>query len=387
MKQEIISYISSIKDDIYNLSNYLYSNPEPSYKEYKACSYIINMLKAHDFKIQENYCNIDTSFYAQYGDGHPKICYICKYTSTEDVGHIFGNNVNASISIAAAIGLSKVISKIGGSVILIGCPGEYSNGAELTLSKQKCFEDIDVIIAPHCDIKTAESGTSMATIPLKIKYDENTNNKDKQLIKFSSLDVQLFILNTLNQLLKGFSNNCSIEIVSMINASSSSSSSSQSELNLYLRAPKMTEVRLLEKIIIDFTSSTSQVMNMTSQVSIFELPSEELLTNKSLSRILAHNLKECGIIDMDCCKNTLYGLGIGSISNITPCIYPSICITEKSAISCPSPTFATETQTDFCKCNMINAAEALAITGVDIIEKEELLKEIILELKQHKNNT
>ncbi len=30
---------------------------------------------------------------------------------------------------------------------------------------------------------------------------------------------------------------------------------------------------------------------------------------------------------------------------------------------------------------MIKAAEALAITGLDIIEKQDLLKEIILELK------
>ena len=386
MKQEIISYISSIKEDIYNLSNYLYTNPEPSYKEYKAYSYIINMLKDHNFKIQENYCNIDTSFYAQYGDGHPKVCYICKYTSTENVGHIFGNNVNASISVAAALGLSKVISKIGGSVILIGCPGEYANGAELTLSKQKCFEDIDVIIAPHCDIKTAESGTSMATIPIKIKYQQNSDNKDKQLIKLSSLDTCLLILNTLSQLLKGLNNNCSIEIVSMTNISSTFNSGSESEVNFYLRAPKMIEARSFEKIIMDFTSSTSRVMNMTSEISLFELPSEELLTNKSLSRILAHNLKECGIIDIDCCKNTLYGLGIGSLSNITPCVYPSICITEKSTISCPSPMFAIETQTDFCKQNMINAAEALAITGVDIIEKQELLKEITLELRHHANN-
>ena len=184
MKQEIISYISSIKEDIYNLSNYLYTNPETSYKEYKGCSYIINMLKAHDFKIQENYCNIPTSFYAQYGNGHPKICYICKYTSTENAGHIFGNNVNASISIAAALGLSKVISKSGGSVIVLGCPGEYSNGAELTLTKEKCFEDIDVIIAPHCDITNAESGTSMATIPIKIKYKQNIILRIKSLVTF-----------------------------------------------------------------------------------------------------------------------------------------------------------------------------------------------------------
>ena len=377
MKQEIISYINSIKEDIYNLSNYLYTNPETSYKEYKCCAYITNMLKAHNFEIQENYCNLPTSFYAQYGNGHPKICYICKYTATEHVGHIFGNNVNASISVAAALGLAKVISKSGGSVILLGCPGEYSNGAELTLTKEKCFEDMDVIIAPHCDINNAESGTSMATIPIKIKYTQN----DKEISNFSSLDAYLFVLSTLTQLLKGLKNNCSIDTVSIKNASSHPNSLSQSEAKFYLRANKLSEAKVLEKTIIDFIKSMSQIMNMSGEVSLFELPSEELLTNKTLSRIFTHNLKECGVIDINCCKNASYGLGVGSISHITPCIYPSISITEKQLISCPSPAFALETQTNLCQKNMIKAAESLAITALDIIEREDLLREIRVELK------
>ncbi|MGH4125932.1 MAG: M20 family peptidase [Clostridium sp.] len=381
MKQKIISYLSTIKEDIYSLSKYLYDNPETSYKEYKGCSYIINMLKDHDFEIQESYCNIPTSFYAKYGSGHPKICYICKYTSTENVGHIFGNNVNASISTAAALGLSKVISKIGGSVILLGCPGGYSNGSELTLAKEKCLEDMDVIFAPHCDISNAESGTSMATIPIKIVYKQDTNTKNKDIGNFSSLDAYLFILNTFSQLLKGLNNNCSIDAISINNASSCPNLRSQSEAKLYLTAAKLTEAKVLEKTMVDFIQSMSEITNMTADFSLFELPSEELLTNKSLSRIFTHNLKECGIINIATHKNATYGLGIGSISHITPCIYPSISITDKSLISCPSPAFALETQTDFCKNNTIKAATALAITGLDIIEKQDLLKEIIVELK------
>ncbi len=191
----------------------------------------------------------------------------------------------------------------------------------------------------------------------------------------------MFILNTLSQLLKGLNNSCSIDTVSIKNVSSCPNSLSESEVKFYLRATTLTEAKVLEKTIVDFIQSMSQIMNITGEISLFELPSEELLTNKSLSRIFTHNLKECGIINIDCCKNALYGLGIGSISHITPCIYPSISITEKSLISCPSPVFALETQTDFCKNNMIKAAEALAITGLDIIEKQDLLKEITLELK------
>ncbi|HEY8892972.1 MAG TPA: M20 family peptidase [Clostridium sp.] len=376
MKQEIISYISSIKEDIYNLSNYLYTNPEPNYNEYKGYSYIVNMLKTNNFEVQENYCNIPTSFYAQYGSGHPKICYICKYSSTDNLGHLFGNNVNASISVAAALGLSKVISKSGGSVILLGCPGDYVNGSELTLTKEKCFDDMDVIISTHCDITNAESGSSMATIPIKIKYNQNNN-----LNNLSSLDVYLFILNALSQLLKGFKNGCCIDAISMNNITSCLNSFSKSEVKFYIRATNIIEAELLERTIVDFIKSTSTIMNITYDISRFELPSQELLSNKCLSRIFTHNLKESGIINIACCKNTLYGLGIGSISHITPCIYPSICITENPLISCPSPLFALETQTDFCKDNMIKAAEALAITGLDLIEKQDLLKEIRFELK------
>jgi metal-dependent amidase/aminoacylase/carboxypeptidase family protein len=381
MKQEIISYINSIQEDIYNLSKYLYTNPETSYKEFKGYSYITNMLKSHNFNIQENYCNIPTSFYAQYGNGHPKICYICKYTSTQNVGHIFGNNVNASISTAAALGLSKVISKIGGSVILLGCPGEYSNGAELSLTKENCLEDIDIIIAPHCDINNAESGTSLATIPIKIKYTQDINNTKSELCNLSSLDTYLFMLNTLSLLLKGLNIRCSIDTISMKNVSSIPNSFPQSEVALTITATTLSEAKVLEKSIGYFTESLSKAMNVIVCISLFELPSEELLSNKSLSRLFTHNLKECGIIDIASCKNAQYGLGIGSISHVTPCIYPSISITENSTLSCPSPEFALETQTDLCKINMIKSAEALAITGLDIIEKQDLLKEITLELK------
>ncbi|MCB2293067.1 M20 family peptidase [Clostridium algoriphilum] len=381
MKQEIISYISSIKEDIYNLSNYLYINPETNYNEYKACSYIVNMLKAHDFEVEENYCDIPTSFYAQYGNGHPKVCYVCKYTSTENIGHIFGNNINASISIGAALGLSKIISKSGGSVIVLGCPGEYSNGSELTLTKEKCFEDMDVIIAPHCDVKNSESGTSMASIPIKIKFHENDSNNNLYLNNFTSLDAYLFILNTISQLLKGLNNNCSIDNISINNASTKINSFSNSDVKFYLRATSLTYARMLQKTIVDFIKSMSQTMNITQEITLFELPSQELLSNKCLSRIFTHNLKECGIIDIDSCKNTIYGLGIGSISHTTPCIYPSIAITENPLISCPSLAFALETQTEFCRINMMKATEALAITGLDIIERKDLLKEITLELK------
>ncbi len=126
--------------------------------------------------------------------------------------------------------------------------------SELTLTKEKCFEDIDVIIAPHCDITNAESGTSMATIPIKIKYKQNTNTNNKDSNNFSSLDAYLFILNTLSQLLKGLNNGCSIDNISIKNASTCPNLLSESEVKFYLRASTLNEAKVLEKTIVDFIS-------------------------------------------------------------------------------------------------------------------------------------
>ena len=44
MKQEIISYLHGHYDELFELNKYLYTNPEPSYKEFKCYDYISNFL-------------------------------------------------------------------------------------------------------------------------------------------------------------------------------------------------------------------------------------------------------------------------------------------------------------------------------------------------------
>ena len=44
MKQEIISYLHGHYDELFELNKYLYTNPEPSYKEFKCYDYITNFL-------------------------------------------------------------------------------------------------------------------------------------------------------------------------------------------------------------------------------------------------------------------------------------------------------------------------------------------------------
>ncbi|KYH31896.1 p-aminobenzoyl-glutamate hydrolase subunit B [Clostridium tepidiprofundi DSM 19306] len=381
MKQEIITYLSTLKEELFQLSYFLYTNPEKSFEEYKAKDYITNLLKKYNFNITHNYMNIPTAFYAEYGTGHPKICYICKFSASSfENTHIYGNNMNCSMSVGAALGLSKIISKTKGTVILLGCPGDDFNGSELTMAKQGIFEDIDVVIAPHSDVKNFESGTSMTVMPMQIEYLSNDSIEKNTLNYYSPLDACLFTFNALGILLKNTCNECSIDGISIEGAKNPYIYPSYAKAKFYIRTQNDEYAEILEDKIRNFIKALSPILNVKSNISFFELPSQSLLTNKALSRLFEHNLKESGIINIDCCKDYKVGLSIGSISHTTPCIYPSIGIVNDTTVIFPSKEFAECTVSEFGKEILLKACQALALTGLDIIEKEELLREMTEEL-------
>lgn len=387
MKQEIITHLNLIKEDILNLSKYLYENPEESFHEYKAHDYIVNMLKNHNFKVKEHYLDLPTAFYAEYGSGHPKICYICEYDAVKDLGHIVGHNLISSISLGAAISLSKIIPKSGGSVIVLGCPGEFLGSSKVTMTKQGTFNDIDVVLMAHPDTITAESGTSMAVIPIKIKYKSKQGFAYRKSKGYSALDACLFTFNTLSLLEKGFEEDSTIDGVILKGGDSPYLLPSETESKFYIRSSKMCTACQIERKIRELVKTTSSIMDIEAEICLYELPYDELIPNSVLSRVFCHNLKESGIINVGSPKDTNSALSLGTVSQVVPCIHPYIRITEDKDLKYSSSEFALATISYFAQDRVIKTAQALALTGFDLIDNESLLKQIKNEFYSKKGTT
>lgn len=390
MKQEIISYLFTIKEDIANLSKYLYENPEESFCEYKAFDYIIKVLKDKNFIVKKNYLGIPTAFYAEYGSGHPKLCYICEYDAATKDGHITGHNLISAMSISASLSLAKILNKFqSGTIIILGCPGEFISGAKVTMAKQGTFNDIDAVLMAHPDIENAETGTSMALLPVKVKYTSKealTHSRDGI---YSSSDACIFTFNAISFLKSGFERNCTIDGISIKNDGPYHTIPRESEVKFNIRTPKMLQACEIEKKIKELVKTTSNLMDVGYEISMPELPYDELIPNHALSRIFSHNLKEAGIIDSVKPKDTYAGLSLGTVSHIVPCIHPYISIVEDNSIKYSTREFAMATISEFAQDKIIKAASALAMTGFDLLEKEDLLKEIKTEfyesIKDHKD--
>ncbi|EDT77505.1 zinc-binding metallopeptidase family protein [Clostridium perfringens] len=387
MRQEVISYLSTEKEALFNLCKFLHDNPEDSYKEYDACKYICNFLRDRDFDVREKFLDLDTAFYAKKGNGYPKICFLCEYDAIKSKGgHITGHNLLTTISITSALGLSKVIEKSGGTVILIGCPGEYLGGTKSTYVRQGIFDDIDVVLTAHPDIVTSESGTSKSIIPLKVTFKGHDGLSFLDFDSFTSLDGTMLTFNVINALSKGFCKKANIHTILSQGGVTPLLRPVESEGKLYIRAESTKTAKCIENKIRNLVACISDTMNLESCVELYEPPNEELLSNQVLNRLYSHNLKENGIINIGKPRDIDAGLSLGTVSHKVPCIHPYINIVDNVNIDYGTKEFADATISSFAQEQALSASYALISTALDLIESDFLLSEVKETFNMSKEN-
>lgn len=376
MKQEIVKHIISMENELFNISKYLYENPEVSFCEHKAHDYLIDILKKNNFEIKENFLDIPTAFMAKFGDGHPKICYICEYDCGSKKGHIVGSNLVSSMSIGAAIGLSKVIPKTKGTVVVLGCPGEFLGGSKVIMSKQGVFDDIDVVLNAHPSIVNANCCSSPAILPVEITYDCSGNCSLTENKHFTPFDACLFTLNSINTVVKGYAENCAIDKITINGDSARIVAPNNIITKFYIKAPTMSIAEEIQNKINTIASHINDLMNIKASVTLPEVPCESFKCNKSLSRIFSHNLKESGIIELHEDIDLPYGLSLGNVCLITPTLKYLVKITDDDSIQFASEDFAQATLSEFARHKVLDVSKALALTGFDLINNENLLQEV-----------
>lgn len=376
MKQEINSFLYTIEKKISDLCVYLYNNPEISYREHNSSEYICDLLSTYNFNITKNFLDIDNAFFAQKGYKYPKICFLCEYDAIEGDGHITGHNIVTTISVAATLALGNIVDKIGGSVILIGCPGEYFGGSKGTFVKQNVFEDIDVVMEVHPDTITCESGSSSSILPIGVKFIDTKNLHFLNPKRFTTLDASLLTINILNSTKKILPKGLELNYVISKSGDTPLFTPSETELKFYIRSSNFELSSYADKYLKQITKYITELTGIDNKFFLYEQPNKELITNRTLNRLFSHNLKESGIININPPKNIYAGLSIGDVSHDVPTIHPYISIVENNNISYGSIDFAKSTTSEYAFNQCIKAAKALSYTGLDLIENENLLMEV-----------
>lgn len=373
IREVVYGYVENIKPKLENIVLNLYNNPETSGMEEKSSCLIMNVLEEEGFEIESPVCGIPHSFIASYGTSGPEIGYVCEYDALPYIGHGCGHNITTAINIGAAIGLKRAISDIGGRARVIGCPAEESSSTKIIMHKEGIFSGLSAIICGHAWTDTRESGSSQGMKIMDFTFHGKSAHTSINPQDGNNPLHPCVLTIRLSDIIKSkYSNRVFINGRIHGSADPVHIIPERYSCSIMVKGKDSSIVNEVTRKLLDCARFSADLYNCTLEVSSETPEYMPLKTHENLSKVVCHNLKERGFIEISPPEVSLVSLDIGCVSQDIPTVHPYIGIC-KDPLPYYSKEFSDCTIKRYALDAMLKAACALALTGVDIIQKPEIL--------------
>lgn len=375
MKERLTSEGQKIHKRLIEISDYIYENPELGNEEYKAVKVLTELLKEHNFEVEERYLNMDTAFKATFDSGKPglTIGYLCEYDALPGIGHGCGHNMIGTISSGAGIVLSKIIDQVGGKIIVYGTPAEETNGAKVIMVEEGAFDELDCAMMVHPNDKTYASGTSSALYPIQFTFKGKTAHAascPEQGINALNAVIQLF--NGIDALRQHVTKDVLMHGIITEGGVAANIVPERAVSQFYIRAAKKATIEEVLEKVKNIARGAALMTGCELEMDRYELPYDDLNTNEVLSEAFNENLRSLGITEIHAPKTGGGSSDIGNVSYVTPTIHPYISISN-CEVRGHSRELAKATTESLGHERLLTAVLALAYTGYDVLTKKVIL--------------
>ncbi len=182
LKERVIEAVEEQRERLFEVSRWLYENPELGSEEFKAVELLTSVLEEHGFSVERGLLGMPTAFYAGFkgkGDG-PRVAVLAEYDALPGVGHGCGHNLIAASAIGAGIAASKVIVELDGEVLVVGTPAEEgrgpSGGSKVIMANSGFWDNIDAAIMFHPSTVYSVGGRSLGIWTVKMEFEGQTSH-------------------------------------------------------------------------------------------------------------------------------------------------------------------------------------------------------------------
>lgn len=379
MINRINEITNRVFEDLKELNEFIYHNPELGYEEFKSSKAHIDLLKKYGFSVEEEYLGIKTAFKAYYNGKRPgpTIAYLSEYDALPGIGHGCGHNLLGTTSTGAGIVLRHLIDEIGGTVVVFGTPAEETSGAKVIMVEKNAFDDIDVAMLAHPAAAYYKSGTSLALEPIQFTFKGKAahaaSDPDKGI---NALDAVIMTFNSINALREHILPSARIHGVIVEGGKAANIVPDLAIAQFYVRATTKAYLQELSEKVKNCAKGAALATGTTLEISNYELTYDDLVTNETLSEVYNKSLEVQGIKDYDKTRDSFGSLDMGNVSHVCPAIHPYFGICEDERVAVHTEEFRDATLTDLAYKNMIITINALVNTGVQVIIDEGLLEKI-----------
>ncbi len=172
VKNSINEEIFKYKEECFQLNTDLAEHPEISGQEYESSRKIVELLRKEGFDVEYPFYGFETAFFAKKNpQGRKyKIALMVEYDALPGIGHACGHCLSGSISVLAALALSKMQDELNADIHVIGTPKEEHGGYKAPMAAGGLFDDYDMAMMIHMYDKNMLATTLLAVETFDLYY-------------------------------------------------------------------------------------------------------------------------------------------------------------------------------------------------------------------------
>lgn len=358
-------------EPVHVLAEKIRTEPELSFQEFKACEWQVGFLQKQGFTTVAPYCGIETAYRAEFvsGKGAPVFAFCAEYDALPEIGHGCGHHLICGSAIAAALFVKNFLeeNKIGGRVVVLGCPGEEGGGGKVDLAERGALNDIDALMMVHptgenivvhgeyagvCSAQVTYKAGKAGSPVARFANPEFTNPLDAQVLLYQAVALKRHYM-PLDSAIAGCIPEGGVK-ANMIPARTKS---------LYtLRSSNMTLLEELSKMFSDMAKGAALLTGTEVEVTL-SMRYKPTIPSLPLRDSYLENMEKLGMeVTKD--RQVRYGMAgtdFGNFSQIRPGIHAHFPLGQK--VAAHTAAFVGASATREAYENMFTAAKAMAMTA------------------------
>ena len=383
LKSVIVNEIESRNQQLRELSLKIHSNPEEAFQEFKASTWLAEYLEGNGFSVEKGICDLPTAFRAVYGQGKPVIAILAEYDALPKMGHACGHNLIAASAVGAGVAARLAVDKLGGSVRVIGTPGEELYGGKIKMAERGAFNGLDVAMMVHPAGVNTSAINAIACQTLNVEFfGKAAHAAAKPEEGINALEAMVLSFNAIDSLRQHIKDKARIHGIITDGGEAPNIVPAHSAGEFVVRAEDDRYLDELNERVLNCFVGAATATGARLEYRWGDVRYAAMRNNVTLARLFRKNMQSLGR-KVELLVAGSFSTDMGNVSQLVPGIHPMVAVAPPDVLM-HSPQFVTVAASEAGVKGFMDAAKAMAMTVVDLLSSPEIVRKITDEFGQKK---
>ncbi len=365
--------VADAADELIEVSRQIHSNPELAMEERQAAALLIDRLEEHGFQVERGAGGLETAFLASWGEGPVTIAYLCEYDALPGIGHACGHNLIATAGLGAAYGLKAALSPDQVRLLILGTPGEEGEGGKVIMLERGAFEGVDVALMAHPSPVDVDMPPMYGVQQVDVEYTgQSAHASFAPEMGVNALDGLVLAYQGIAQLRQHIRRDARIHGIITDGGSAPNVVPDRAAGSFLVRALRPAYLEELKGRVERCFEAGAAASGATVKIDWKPWPFAPMRNNTCLAAAYRANAESLGRTFIDVLLDSTGSSDMGNVSQALPSIHPVFGIGAMAFNH--TPAFTEVCATDAAHAAMVQVAQALAMTGVDVALEPDLLQ-------------